>query len=186
MPLAPDNLTVVSSGEIDLSIVMPVFRNAPFLEELHRRISNVVDDAGLTAELVFVNDACPEGSADVLEAIAQSDPRVSVISLDRNVGQQNAVLQGLAVTRGKQVVVLDADLQDPPEAIPRLLAELESESAAAFGYPFIDPIRDESRIPQIRSLAGGWKTASPRYRSVLQTIGVSSGREFLERSVDNG
>ena len=71
--------------------------------------------------------------------------------------------------------------QDPQAVAVRL-----SVSAAAFGYPFIDPIRDESRIPQIRSLAGGWKTASPRYRSVLQTIGVSSGREFLERSVDNG
>jgi glycosyltransferase involved in cell wall biosynthesis len=102
------------------------------LPELHRRLGHVLDATGLPAEMVFVDDACPEGSAASLSALAAADPRVRVVSLERNAGQQRAVLAGLARARGGVVITMDADLQDPPEAIPRLLALLEGGVAAAF------------------------------------------------------
>jgi glycosyltransferase involved in cell wall biosynthesis len=82
---------------------------------------------------VFVDDACPGGSLDVLRRIAASDPRVGVVALAENAGQNRAVLVGLARADADAVVVLDADLQDPPEAVPSLLATLGGGVDAVFG-----------------------------------------------------
>ncbi len=83
-------------------------------------------------ELIFVDDACPEGSRTVLEGVAREDPCISIVALKHNLGQQRAVLAGLRLARGGVVVVMDADLQDPPEAIPVLLEELRCGPAAVF------------------------------------------------------
>ena len=115
-----------------LSIVMPVYRNAATLRELHSRLSRAMRTQRLDYELIFVNDACPENSLAVLIELAQSDPQTAVVALERNVGQQRAVMAGLRLARGASVVVMDADLQDPPEAIPGLLRELQSGYAAVF------------------------------------------------------
>jgi glycosyltransferase involved in cell wall biosynthesis len=116
-----------ASGETtDVSVVLPVHRNRTTLDELHRRLTGVLAGASLRYELIFVDDACPEGSGAVIAGIALRDPRVRGISLDRNVGQQRAVWLGLAAARGAWVVAMDADLQDPPEAIPVLLSSASS------------------------------------------------------------
>ena len=115
-----------------ISVVVPVYRSAETLHELHRRLRDVLDAGSRAYEIVFVDDACPEGSRAVLEAIVQNDARVSVLTLGRHVGQQQAVLAGLGRARGRCVVVMDADLQDPPEAIPELLAAVEQDFAAVF------------------------------------------------------
>lgn len=112
--------TGVSGEATEVSVVLPVHRNRATLDELHRRLTGVL--AGARYELIFVDDACPEGSGAVIAGIAARDPRVRGISLDRNVGQQRAVWLGLAAARGAWVVAMDADLQDPPEAIPALLS----------------------------------------------------------------
>jgi glycosyltransferase involved in cell wall biosynthesis len=83
-------------------------------------------------EIIFVEDACPSGSLVVLQRLALRDSRVAVISLAQNVGQHRAVLIGLGYARGKSIVLLDADLQDPPEAIPFLLRGLNGGAAAVF------------------------------------------------------
>lgn len=106
----------------EISVVLPVHRNRATLDELHRRLSRTLGDAALAYELVFVDDACPEGSGSVIAALADRDDRVRGVSLSRNVGQQRAAWLGLAAARGAWAVVMDADLQDPPEAIPALLA----------------------------------------------------------------
>jgi glycosyltransferase involved in cell wall biosynthesis len=92
------------------------------LDELHRRLSTVLTGASPLYELIFVDDACPEGSGAAIAELAARDPRVRWISLPRNVGQQRAAWLGLSAARGAWAVVMDADLQDPPEAIPALLA----------------------------------------------------------------
>ena len=106
----------------DVSVVLPIHRNRPTLEELHRRLTAALAGTFPRYELIFVDDACPEGSGAVIAEIAARDPRARGISLDRNVGQQRAVWLGLAAARGEWVVAMDADLQDPPEAIPALLS----------------------------------------------------------------
>ena len=115
-----------------VSVVLPVYRNEAFLVELHRRLRDVFVALDLPYEILFVNDASPDGSLEVLKELAESDPNVAVLSLARNVGQHAAVLIGLEHALGERVVVLDADLQDPPEAIPNLLAKLEEGYAAVF------------------------------------------------------
>lgn len=115
-----------------ISVVIPVYRNAGTLAELQRRLGAVLDGLGLPYELIFVNDACPDGSLGVLEDLALRDAHVVLVRLPKNIGQQRAVLAGLARAHGTSIVVLDADLQDSPEAIPVLLDALDGQASAAF------------------------------------------------------
>jgi glycosyltransferase involved in cell wall biosynthesis len=108
--------------EVEVTVVLPVHRNRATLAELHRRLAAALAGASLRYELIFVDDACPEGSGAAIDELAARDPRVRGISLSRNVGQQRAAWLGLAAARGAWAVVMDADLQDPPEAIPALLS----------------------------------------------------------------
>lgn len=108
---------------IGLSVVSPVYRAEACLHELHRRLTTVLQTMGGRYELVFVNDGSPDGSENVLAEIAQSDPRVVVLNLSRNFGQHPAIMAGLEHARGDQVVVIDCDLQESPEDIPRLVAK---------------------------------------------------------------
>ncbi len=109
------------SRSVDLSFVVPVFGNAESLPELAARVRGVFQERAESYELVLVDDASPDDSLAVARRLAADDPAVGVLGLERNVGQQPAILIGLARTGGDWVVVLDADLQDPPEAVPDLL-----------------------------------------------------------------
>jgi len=104
----------------ELSVVVPVYGNAATLEELHGRVSSAV--AGRALQLILVDDASPDDSRRVISELAARDPAVEPLLLERNVGQHAAVLEGLRRARGRWTAVMDADLQDPPEAIPVLLA----------------------------------------------------------------
>lgn len=115
-----------------LSVVVPVYRNAETLAELHRRLVGALSPRTDDLQLVFVDDASPDASREVLTRLGAQDARVELVALDANVGQQRAVLEGLRRTTGRRVVVLDADLQDPPEAVPALLDLLDGGSSAAF------------------------------------------------------
>ena len=114
-----------------VSVVAPVYRNAASLAELCGRLRAVLP---ADHEILLVDDGCPAGSWAAIEAEAAADPRVRGLRHDENRGQNAAVLTGIAAARGEAVVVLDADLQDPPEAVPRLLEELRrGDDAAVFG-----------------------------------------------------
>lgn len=118
----PGRSRIAGEVAVDVSVVLPVYRNRPMLDELHRRLTAALAGGGLPYELIFVDDACPDGSGAVIEELAARDPRVRWRSLTRNVGQQRAAWLGLSAARGAWAVVMDADLQDPPEAIPALLS----------------------------------------------------------------
>ena len=112
------------SERIDVQLVAPVFRNRATLEELTARVHASLDGAGLPShELLLVDDGCPEDSATLLAQLAARDSRVAALGLRRNVGQYLAVMIGLDHSRGRRTVVLDADLQDPPETVPVLLRQ---------------------------------------------------------------
>ena len=123
---------MTSSGQMSLvSVVVPVYRNAATLRELHARLGDALPELD-RRELIFVNDGCDDGSGVVLGELAQADRTVVVVELEANRGQHTAVLAGLERSRGEWTVVLDADLQDPPEAIPALLAAAAAETDAVF------------------------------------------------------
>ncbi len=114
-------------AEADVVVVVPVHRNADTLVPLFARLRSALDPVtGGAWRLRLVLDACPEGSAIVARRLAALDPRVAVTELDVNVGQNAALALGLlAEEAGQRWVVMDADLQDPPEAVPALLEELD-------------------------------------------------------------
>jgi polyisoprenyl-phosphate glycosyltransferase len=118
------------TGRPNISVVVPVFRNASSLRALRDRVARSMESVGEQFEMVFVDDAAPDGSGRAVEGLAQEDDRVSAVRLARNSGQHHAVLEGLRRAKGERVVVMDADLQDPPEAIPQLLKRLDSSGAA--------------------------------------------------------
>jgi glycosyltransferase involved in cell wall biosynthesis len=101
-----------------ISIVVPIFDEIEILPELHRRLSAVADRLGEAVELVFVDDGSGDGSAAWLDDAAAKDPRVGVVHFSRNFGHQPACSAGLEAARGDAVVLMDGDLQDPPEVIP--------------------------------------------------------------------
>jgi glycosyltransferase involved in cell wall biosynthesis len=102
-----------------LSVVAPVFNEEGTIEEFYSRVRAALE--GLNFELVLVDDGSTDSSATILERLAESDPRVRLVFLSRNFGHQTALTAGLDHARGDAVVMLDADLQDPPELIPRML-----------------------------------------------------------------
>ena len=105
-----------------MSVVVPVYRNADTLRELHARVATTLEGAALSFELIMVDDACPAGSGAVMNEIARGDSRVRVVTMPANSGQHRALLAGIAVGTGEWTVLMDGDLQDPPEAIPQLIA----------------------------------------------------------------
>ena len=107
-----------------VSVVSPVYRSKALVPELVARIRAVMIPLGVDWELILVDDVCPEGSWDVIVAEAKADHHVRGFKLSRNFGQHYAITAGLDRVSGDAVVVMDCDLQDRPEEIPRLLEEM--------------------------------------------------------------
>lgn len=119
------------------SIIVPVYNEASCLDELHRRITEVMNSLGDDWELVFVDDGSQDGSAEIIRRLAASDAHVRPVIFARNFGHQIAVTAGMDYSRGKALVIIDADLQDPPEVILELAAKWRE------GYEVVYAVRTE-------------------------------------------
>jgi undecaprenyl-phosphate 4-deoxy-4-formamido-L-arabinose transferase len=117
----------------DLSVVVTVLNEAESLEELYRRTIAALEPLGKRVELIFVDDGSSDGSYAVLERLYAEDPRVRVVRSKRNFGQHPAMHAGLSRARGPIVVTMDADLQNAPEDIPKLVAAVEAGADVASG-----------------------------------------------------
>jgi glycosyltransferase involved in cell wall biosynthesis len=115
-----------------ISIVVPVFNEEAILPELHRRLAAIADGLGGEVEFVFVDDGSRDATGPWLDAKAKEDPRVGVLHLSRNFGHQPACSAGLAAARGDAVVLMDGDLQDPPEVIPDLVKAWKGGAEVVF------------------------------------------------------
>ena len=107
----------------ELSVVIPVFNEEDNLRELYSRLSAVLPAAGGSYEIIFVDDGSHDASLPLLRSFANADPRVRAVELARNFGHQIAISAGLDHARGDAIVVMDTDLQDPPEVVPRLVEQ---------------------------------------------------------------
>ena len=106
-----------------LSVVVPAYNEQEVLPEFHRRLAAALEGIGLSWEVVYVNDGSRDTTLQVMMGLQQQDPRAAVVNLSRNFGKEIALTAGLDHARGTEaVVVIDADLQDPPEVIPALVA----------------------------------------------------------------
>jgi undecaprenyl-phosphate 4-deoxy-4-formamido-L-arabinose transferase len=114
--------------DMDLSVVIPVYRSAPTLGKLLHGLLETLDRTGLDYEIIFVDDGSPDDSWGVLEQLRQEHPdRVAAIQLMRNYGQHNALMCGFRHSRGEYVVTMDDDLQHPPEEIPKLIEAIKHQ-----------------------------------------------------------
>ena len=129
-----------------LSVVVPVYNEERNLDALYARLAPVLDRTGRTYEVIFVDDGSADRSLEVLRRLHAAHRAVRVVALNRNYGQHAAVFAGLDHARGDVIVTLDADLQNPPEEIPRLLAQVEA------GHDVVGGWRQNRRDPSIRRL----------------------------------
>jgi polyisoprenyl-phosphate glycosyltransferase len=109
--------------QVELAVVIPVYGCAECLEALYERLTETLRELGVSYEIVFVDDRSPDDSWGLLAELARRDNTVRAIRLSRNFGQQAAITAGLTESAGRWTVVMDCDLQDPPELIPRLYEE---------------------------------------------------------------
>lgn len=118
----------------ELSVVIPVYDERGNLVPLYERLRGVLDDLQKEWEVLFVDDGSSDGSQEVLREIAAKDPRVKLILLRRNFGQTAAIAAGVEHASGRVIVTMDADLQNDPEDIPRLLDKLEEGYDVVSGW----------------------------------------------------
>ena len=103
------------------SLVIPVYNEESTIPTLYQRISRVMDELDDTSELILINDGSRDRTLELLRELYDRDDRIAYLSLARNFGHQIAVTAGLNYVQGKVIIVMDADLQDPPELIPEML-----------------------------------------------------------------
>ena len=103
------------------SVVIPMYNEAEIVGEMHRRLAAVMATLGAPWEAIYVNDGSVDASLRVVEMLRHADNHIAVVNLSRNFGKEIATTAGLDHARGEAVIVIDADLQDPPEVIPRLV-----------------------------------------------------------------
>jgi polyisoprenyl-phosphate glycosyltransferase len=133
---------------LDLSVVIPVYGCEACLRALRDRLDEAIRPLTGSYELIFVDDRSPDESWEVLQALARESASVRLLRLSRNFGQHAAITAGLAESHGRRVVVMDCDLQDRPEDIPRLWAEAEK------GYDVVLSRRSRRRQSLLRRLTG--------------------------------
>jgi polyisoprenyl-phosphate glycosyltransferase len=144
-----------------LSLVLPVFNEEETIPELDRRLQAFLGSLGVTWEVVFVNDGSKDRSLEMLRELARKDPRYRVLSFSRNFGHQIAITAGLDVADGEAVVVMDADLQDPPEVVQDMLARFDE------GYDVVYGIRTKRHGETIFKRV----TAAVYYRILRKLLG---------------
>ncbi|OGO25626.1 MAG: glycosyltransferase [Chloroflexi bacterium RBG_16_51_16] len=122
---------------VQYSIVAPIYNEVESLPELHRRVSAVMDTTGEAWELVLVDDGSSDGSTEKIRELADKDNRVRAVIFARNFGHQIAITAGWDYARGNAVIIIDADLQDPPEVILELVKKWKE------GYEVVYAVRAE-------------------------------------------
>jgi glycosyltransferase involved in cell wall biosynthesis len=109
------------SARPTLSLVLPIFNEEPVIPELHKRLAAFLGDVGESWEVIFVDDGSRDRSREMLRALAEQEPRYKVVGFARNFGHQIAITAGVDYAVGEAVVVMDADLQDPPEVVKAMI-----------------------------------------------------------------
>lgn len=119
---------------VSLSVVIPIYNNADCLDELSDRLRGTLSAAGIEEyEVIFVDDGSRDNSRDVLGRLCRQEPRMKLVGLTRNFGHQFAITAGFDCSRGDAVLVMDGDLQDPPEVIPEFLAKWREGYDVVYG-----------------------------------------------------
>ncbi len=123
----------ISATNPKYSIVIPVYNESDNIEKLYHRLSAVMNATGDPYEIIFIDDGSTDNSFFKLKSIHQEDGNIKVIKLTRNFGQHPALMAGFHSSRGEVIITMDADLQNPPEEIPKLINRLGNDCDVVFG-----------------------------------------------------
>src|ERR1700694_1149561 len=152
--LSDPSASLLPDDSPDISIFLPVFNEEPNLRPLQEKLDRALADLGCSAEILYVDDGSTDGSLEVLREIAAKDSRVRVIALRRNYGQTPAMAAGIHAARGRVLIPMDADLQNDPADIARLLDKLDE------GYDVVSGWRKNRKDPlftrKIPSMMANW------------------------------
>src|SRR5438067_13803544 len=118
-----------------LSVVVPCYNDEAGLDELYRRLSRALENAVAQWEFILVNDGSHDGTWAAIERLHASDVRIKGINLSRNFGQQAAITAGMDAAFGDAVLIMDSDLQDPPETVPEFIKKWQE------GYEIVHGVR---------------------------------------------
>lgn len=129
-----------------LAVVIPIYNEEALLAELKNRLDRVLGALGEDYEIIFVNDGSSDASLEILKGFARDDPRVSVVSLSRNFGHQQSITAGLSFALADAVVIMDGDLEDPPEVIPDLVVKWKE------GFKVIAAQRRSRQVSRLKAI----------------------------------
>ena len=132
---------------MNYSIIIPIFNEEAIVPELCRRLKGVIDALSGTVEVIFIDDGSADRTADTLRELHAADSRIKLVSLSRNFGHQAAITAGLDEASGSAVILMDGDLQDPPEMIPEMIAKWKE------GYHVVYTVKRSRKEGALKRLA---------------------------------
>ncbi|USX21908.1 glycosyltransferase family 2 protein [Oxalobacteraceae bacterium OTU3REALA1] len=160
-----------------ISVVIPVYKAENILDELYRRLRDALETVSTNFEIVLVEDCGGDRSWDVIERLAAADPRVVGLQFSRNFGQHYGITAGLDQCRGDWVVVMDCDLQDAPEEIPRLYAKAQE------GYDVVLALRGQRQDPLLKRCTSWLFYRLFSYLADIRFDGDSGNFRIMSRQV---
>jgi len=140
-------MSASASSKHSYSVILPVFNEEETIPALYKRLHAVFKEFSEPYELLFINDGSSDGSARILGELHKKDKRVKLINFSRNFGHQMAVTAGLQYASGSIMIILDADLQDPPEVLPQFIAKIKE------GYDVVYAIRTKRKESWVKRFA---------------------------------
>jgi undecaprenyl-phosphate 4-deoxy-4-formamido-L-arabinose transferase len=132
--------------KVAISVLVPILNEEESLRELHARLIKTLDALGKTYEIIYINDGSTDSTQEILEGFHSQDNHVRVVEFNRNYGQHMALFAGMERSQGEIVITIDADLQNPPEEIPRLAAKIDE------GYEIVGTYRRQRQDSIFRTL----------------------------------
>jgi len=162
---------------VHISVAIPVFKAENCLDELYERLKTALESITTEFEIVFVEDCGDDNSWQVIECLAAADSRVLGVQLSRNFGQHYAITAGLDLCKGDWIVVMDCDLQDRPEEIPRLYAK------ALEGYDIVLALRGSRQDPSLKRISSWVFYKIFSYLADIKYDGDSGNFRILSRKV---
>ncbi|WP_149182159.1 glycosyltransferase family 2 protein [Streptomyces sp. TRM49041] len=164
---------------VEISIVVPCFDESEVIDVFHEAVVTAMRPTGVSFEICYVDDGSRDRTVDRLRELARGDARVRFTSFSRNFGKESAMLAGMRMSRGAAVVLMDADLQHPPELVPRML-ELHQH-----GYDQVVAERDRSGESAVRkALSRAYYRLVRRFMDVEIVDGAGDFRLLSRRAVD--
>lgn len=169
------------NSSIEISVVTPMHNERECVREFHERVSRVLQGMGVSHEIILVNDGSTDETPDIIRELSQNDPNLVGVFLGRNRGQCTAIYAGIQNSRGKYVIIMDGDLQHPPEELPKLIEKIRE------GYDLVSGMRQkrsESKwLRLVPSKVANWMIRTASGCDVHDMGGLSILRGSMARSL---